>query len=104
MPAAFIEHRPLASNPNAGTAHHAVVVGVREIETFKTQRETAEWAKSQGYNQYMLPGSAICRTAMYQTTGDTTRKLANSISFGQTTGTQFDVLVNAHFLTRRCCL
>jgi hypothetical protein len=49
MPAAFIEHRPLASNPNAGSTHHAVVVAGREIQTFKTQREAAEWARATGY-------------------------------------------------------
>ena len=50
MTAAYIEHRPLASDPKAGTASHAVVVGGREIvRTFKTQKEAAEWAKAQGY-------------------------------------------------------
>jgi hypothetical protein len=49
MAAAFIEHRPLASNPNAGTTHHAVVVGGHEIQSFKTQREAAEWATARGY-------------------------------------------------------
>jgi hypothetical protein len=49
MAAAYIEHRPLASDPHAGTAHHAVVVNGREIRDFKTQREAAEWAKAQGY-------------------------------------------------------
>ncbi len=49
MPAAFIEHRPLASNPKAGTTHHAVVVGGREVQTLKTQRDAAEWAKAHGY-------------------------------------------------------
>jgi len=50
MPSAFIEHRPLAKDPRAGTTHHAVVSGGREIQTFKTQRDAAEWAKSQGYH------------------------------------------------------
>lgn len=50
MAAAFIEHRPLASDPKAGTAHHAVVSGGKEVKTFKTQREAAEWAKAQGYH------------------------------------------------------
>jgi hypothetical protein len=49
MAAAFIEHRPLASDPKAAVAHHAVVSGGKEIKTFKTQREAAEWAKAQGY-------------------------------------------------------
>jgi hypothetical protein len=49
MAAAFIEHRPLASSPIASTTHHAVVVGGREIQSFKTQRDAAEWAKGQGY-------------------------------------------------------
>jgi hypothetical protein len=50
MSAAFIEHRPLASDPAAATAHHAVVVGGKEIKTAKTQREAGDWAKSQGYS------------------------------------------------------
>ena len=49
MAAAYIEHRPLASDPHAGTAHHAVVFNGKEILDFKTQREAAEWAKAQGY-------------------------------------------------------
>jgi hypothetical protein len=49
MTAAYIEHRPLASDPHAAIAHHAVVVGGKEILDFKTQREAAEWAKAQGY-------------------------------------------------------
>ena len=49
MAAAYIEHRPLASDPHATTAHHAVVVGGKEVLDFKTQREAAEWAKAQGY-------------------------------------------------------
>lgn len=49
MTAAYIEHRPLASDPKADSTHHAVVVGSREIQTFKTQREAAEWARNQGY-------------------------------------------------------
>jgi hypothetical protein len=49
MTAAYIEHRPLASNVYAGTTYHAVVVGGSEIKEFKTQREAAEWAKAQDY-------------------------------------------------------
>lgn len=49
MAAAFIEHRPLASDAQAGTTHHAVVVGGRVVKEFKTQREAAEWAKAQGH-------------------------------------------------------
>jgi hypothetical protein len=49
MPAAFIEHRPLASDPRASITHHAVVSGGKEVKSFKTQREAAEWAKAEGY-------------------------------------------------------
>ena len=49
MTAAYIEYRPLASDPTAGTTNHAVVVDGREIRTFQTQKEAAEWAKAQGY-------------------------------------------------------
>jgi hypothetical protein len=49
MSAAFIEHRPMASDPKAATVHHAVVANGKELKTFKTQREAAEWAKLQGY-------------------------------------------------------
>ncbi|HEY2346797.1 MAG TPA: hypothetical protein VGH80_13130 [Xanthomonadaceae bacterium] len=50
MTAAFIEHRPLSSDRNAGTIHHAVVANGREVATFNTQREAANWAKAQGYS------------------------------------------------------
>jgi len=49
MPAAYIEHRPLASSPHTGTAHHAVVVGGQELRTFRTQQEAADWAIAQGH-------------------------------------------------------
>jgi hypothetical protein len=49
MAAAYIEHRPLASDPQAGTIYHAVVVNGREFKTFKTQKEAADWAIAQGY-------------------------------------------------------
>jgi hypothetical protein len=48
MAAAYIEHRPLASDSKAATTHRAVVVGGSEAKTLKTQKETAEWAKAQG--------------------------------------------------------
>jgi hypothetical protein len=43
MAAAYIEHRPYASG------RHAVVSGGREVETFKTQKEAADWAIARGY-------------------------------------------------------
>lgn len=50
MAAAFIEHRPLAKDPKAATTHHAVVANGKEVKSdFKTQREAAQWAQSQGY-------------------------------------------------------
>jgi hypothetical protein len=49
MIAAYIEHRPLATNPQADTNYHVVVVGGGEIKAFETQKEAAEWAKKQGY-------------------------------------------------------
>jgi hypothetical protein len=49
MAAAYIEHRPLASDPKAATTHHAVVSAGREVKTFKTQKEAADWAIAQGY-------------------------------------------------------
>ena len=49
MSAAFIEHRPLASDPQAASTHHAVVVNGKEVKSFKTQREAADWAKQEGY-------------------------------------------------------
>lgn len=49
MTAAFVEHRPLASDPRAGTTHHVVIANGREVAQFKTQKEAAEWAKAQGY-------------------------------------------------------
>jgi hypothetical protein len=49
MAAAYIEHRPYASGRHAATTHHAVVSGGREVETFKTQKEAADWAIARGY-------------------------------------------------------
>jgi hypothetical protein len=49
MSAAYIEHRPLASHAHEGTTHYSVVVDGREIQSFKTQKETADWAIAQGY-------------------------------------------------------
>jgi hypothetical protein len=49
MAAAYIEHRPYASDRYAGTTHHAVVSGGQEVRTFKTQKEAAEWAIAHGY-------------------------------------------------------
>jgi hypothetical protein len=53
MTSAFIEHRPLASDKSAGTTHHAVVVGGKEIRTFKTQKEAADWAIQNGYTAHV---------------------------------------------------
>ena len=49
MAAAYIEHRPLASDKHAGTTHDAVVSGGQEVKTLKTQKEAADWAIAQGY-------------------------------------------------------
>jgi hypothetical protein len=35
MSAAYIEHRPLASQARQSTTHHAVVVGGKEIQSFE---------------------------------------------------------------------
>jgi hypothetical protein len=51
--AAFVEHRPLASAPHVGTTHHVVISGGREIKTFKTQKEAADWALAQGYTVHV---------------------------------------------------
>lgn len=49
MTAAFIEHRPKATDPKAATTHHAVVVGGQDVKDFKTQKEAHDWATNQGY-------------------------------------------------------
>jgi hypothetical protein len=49
MSAAYIEHRPLASQAHQSTTHHAVVVDGKEIQNFKTQKEAADWAIAQGH-------------------------------------------------------
>jgi hypothetical protein len=54
MAAAFIEHRPLASESHASTVHHVVVVSGQEIKTFKTQKEAADWAIAQNYKPVHL--------------------------------------------------
>jgi len=53
MTSAYIEHRPFATDKNAGTTHHAVVVSGKEIKTFKTQKEAADWAIQQGYTVHV---------------------------------------------------
>jgi hypothetical protein len=50
MSAAFIEHRPLATDPQATTNHHAVIVGGAEVKQVKTQADGVEWARKQGYS------------------------------------------------------
>jgi hypothetical protein len=47
--AAFVEHRPVANDQRAATTHHAVVVNGKEIQTFQTQKEAADWAIKSGY-------------------------------------------------------
>lgn len=49
MSAAYIEHRPLPSHAHEGTTHHSVAVDGREIQSFKTQKEAADWAIAQGH-------------------------------------------------------
>ena len=49
MTAAYVEHRPVSTDKNASTVHHAVIVNGKEIKTFKTQKEAADWAIQQGY-------------------------------------------------------
>ena len=53
MAAAYIEHRPKASDPKADVTHHAVVVNGSDIHDAKTQREAAEWAKQKGYTVHV---------------------------------------------------
>jgi hypothetical protein len=48
--AAFIEHRPRATDPKAATTQHAVVADGKDLKDSKTQREAEEWAKAQGYS------------------------------------------------------
>ena len=40
MAAAYIEHRPLASDPRASTAHHAVVVGGQEVKNLQNPKRS----------------------------------------------------------------
>jgi hypothetical protein len=63
----------LASDPHASTAHHAVVVGGQETKTFKKQKEAADWAIAQNYKPIHVPRADICKTAIVQIIGDTTR-------------------------------
>jgi hypothetical protein len=49
MAAAYIEHTPSPSDPRARIAHHAVVVGGQEVRTFRTLKEGADWAITEGY-------------------------------------------------------
>jgi hypothetical protein len=49
MTAAYIEHRPKSSDKNESTIHHAIVVGGKDIQSFKTQKEAKEAACAAGY-------------------------------------------------------
>jgi hypothetical protein len=53
MTAAFIEHRPRASDPREETTHYAVVVEGKETRDFKTQKMAADWAKAQGHTVHV---------------------------------------------------
>ena len=50
MTAAFIEHRPKSSDPQASTSHFVIVLaGGQEIGNFKTQKEAKDKACDDGY-------------------------------------------------------
>lgn len=50
MTAAFIEHRPKSSDPNAGTSHYVIVVNGRETgDNYRTQKEAKDKACDDGY-------------------------------------------------------
>jgi hypothetical protein len=50
MAAAFIEHRPRASDPNTTTNHFAVVVDGIDVQVWSTQAEAETWARKHGYH------------------------------------------------------
>jgi hypothetical protein len=49
MTAAYIEHRPKASDPEASTSYFVIVAGGREHGRFKTQKEAKDRACNDGY-------------------------------------------------------
>lgn len=49
MTAAYIEHRPKSSDPNASTSHYVIVVNGKETGNFKTQKTAKDKACADGY-------------------------------------------------------
>ena len=51
MAAAYIEHRPKSSDPNAATSHFVIVVnGSERHGTFQTQKAAKDKACAEGYD------------------------------------------------------
>lgn len=49
MSAAYIEHRPKSSDPNASTAHYVIVVNGKEEGPFSTQQAAKDKACKDGH-------------------------------------------------------
>jgi hypothetical protein len=49
MTAAFVEHRPLATDISTATTHHVVIADYAQVHQAKTQKEAADWAIANGY-------------------------------------------------------
>lgn len=49
MTAAYIEHRPKASDPNAGTTHYVIVVNGADSAPYPTQKAAKDKACADGH-------------------------------------------------------
>jgi predicted SPOUT superfamily RNA methylase MTH1 len=50
---AFVEYRPLASNPHTPVTHHVVIVDHQVVHQSKLQVEAATWAQQRGYTVHV---------------------------------------------------
>ena len=49
MPAAYIEHRPLASSEYTATSYFVIVVDGKDIDVYATQNDAKDAACARGY-------------------------------------------------------
>ncbi len=62
MTAAFIEHRPKSSDPQASTSHFVIVLaGGQEIGNFKTQKEAKDKPATTAIGPCTSRASGICK-------------------------------------------
>ncbi len=53
MTNAYVEYRPLSSDPHKPIAHHVVIVNGTEVRTEDTQLKAEKWACSKGHTVHV---------------------------------------------------